>query len=265
MSSNIKDILKKLRETKGMSQEYLANHIGVSRPTYVQIEKGERELSLSEAQKIAKLFNLTLENFLAGKIDSPYKVFLEKTAKSPKLLQEIRISVPQSKVDKFKEVLLYVLEKIGARPNVGESVLYKILYFIDFDFYEKFEEQLMGATYIRNHFGPTPVEFAKVVSDMEENGEIEKVETKYYKYDQKKYLPRREPQLKLLTAQETSLIDEVIGKLGHMTATQISEYSHKDVPWMTAEEGKPIDYEAVFYRTPEYSARTYDDNLQGNE
>ena len=61
---------------------------------------------------------------------------------------------------KFKEVLLYILEKVGSKPNVGMTVLYKLLYFIDFDYYEKFEEQLLGATYIKNHF-TNPVEFKK--------------------------------------------------------------------------------------------------------
>lgn len=264
MPPNILATLKKLRDQRNYSQEFLANHIGVSRPTYVQIEKGERELSLSEAQKIAALFGFTLENLLSGKIESPYKVTLVKGEKKiPEEPSEIRISVPQKRIEKFKEILLYVLEKIGARPNVGESVLYKILYFIDFDYYEKYEEQLMGATYIRNHYGPTPVEFTKIVSEMEKGNEIEKVETKFYKYPQTKYFPRREPQLNLLTGQETALIDDVINRLGHLTAKEISDYSHQDVPWMTAQEGMPIDYEAVFYRTPEYSVRTYDD-IQGN-
>ncbi len=47
--------------------------------------------------------------------------------------------------------LLYVLNKVGCKYNVGETVLYKLLYFIDFDFYEKYEEQLIGATYVKNH------------------------------------------------------------------------------------------------------------------
>ena len=40
---------------------------------------------------------------------------------------------------------------------------------------------------------------------------------------------------------------------------KISEYSHNDVPWLTAEEGAVIDYESVFYRTPPYSVRDYGD------
>ncbi|GAJ05638.1 unnamed protein product, partial [marine sediment metagenome] len=40
-------------------------------------------------------------------------------------------------------------------------------------------------------------------------------------------------------------------------ATEISNYSHKDVPWLTTNNGEIIDYESVFYRTKPYSVRTY--------
>ena len=92
---------------------------------------------------------------------SNIKVSLQEKSEKKKE-REIRIDVPQKNLKKFKEVLLYILEKVGSKSNVGMTVLYKLLYFIDFDYYEKFEEQLIGATYIKNHFGPTPVEFKKL-------------------------------------------------------------------------------------------------------
>jgi hypothetical protein len=73
----------------------------------------------------------------------------------------IRINIPQKNIGKFKEVLLYILNKIGSKPNIGETVIYKLLYFIDLNYYEKYEEQLIGATYIKNHHGPTLKEFKK--------------------------------------------------------------------------------------------------------
>jgi len=71
--------------------------------------------------------------------------------------------VTKKNPDKFKQVLLYVLDKVGGKPNVGETVLHKLLYFIDFDYYERFEETLMGATYIKNHHGPTCVELESIL------------------------------------------------------------------------------------------------------
>jgi len=40
-----------------------------------------------------------------------------------------RISVPTLKLNKFKNVLLYILERCAGKPNVGETVLNKLLYF----------------------------------------------------------------------------------------------------------------------------------------
>ena len=176
-------------------------------------------------------------------------------------MHQIRINIPQKKIHKFKEVLLYILSKVGAKPNVGETVIYKLLYFIDFNFYEKYEEQLIGATYIKNHHGPTPIEFRAIIKEMVSAEELECVQSKYFNLLQKKYLPRRESDLSLFTAKELQLIDDVLNKLSNMTAVSISEYSHGDVPWITTPKGEKIDYESVFYRTPPYSVRDYETEL----
>jgi uncharacterized phage-associated protein len=62
-----------------------------------------------------------------------------------------------------------------------------------------------------------------------------------------------------LKANEIKMIDEVLEKLSDMNASQISEYSHNDVPWLTADDGDIIDYESVFYRTAPYSVRPYNE------
>ncbi len=253
--------LKKLRQERGVSQEFLAKKIGVSRPTYVQIESGARKMLVEEAQNLAYFFGLSLADFLAGKNVISPKVKLEKSEK-PKIQKiEARVSVPQEKVEKFKEVLLYILERIGARPNIGEAVVCKLMYFIDFDFYEKFEEQLIGAKYIKNHFGPTPVAFPEIVAQMEQDGDLVRVTKKYFQHDQKKYLPRRSADLSIFSAQEKELIDWEIERFKDFNATKMRDYSHKDVPWIGTNDLQPINYEAVFSRTDEFSVRQYDDEL----
>ena len=256
--------LKKLRQKNNVSQEFLAEKIGVSRPTYVQIEKGDRKMLVEEAQNLARFFGLLLEDFLAGRENPEPKVKLEKNAKqvkSKKQKQEMRISVPQEKVEKFKETLLYILERIGARPNIGEAVVCKLMYFIDFDYYEKYEEQLIGAKYIKNHFGPTPVAFPEIIKQMEKDEDLIPFVKKYFQHDQKKYLPRRSADLSKFSAQEKELIDWEIERFKDFNATKIKEYSHKDVPWIGADDLQLIDYEAVFSRTDEFSVRQYDDEL----
>ena len=255
--------MKTLREREGVTQEHIAKVIGVSRPTYVAIENGAQVLNVPQAQKLAKFYGMSIEDIIEERVNPKPKVVLEKdgSGKQKSELPEIRISVPQEKVEKFKEVLLYILEEIGARPNVGKAVLCKLLYFIDFDYYEKYEEQLMGAIYIKNHFGPTPPAFPEIVEEMQDEGALMKVKTKFYEHTQQKYLPLRKPDLSNLSAREKELIDKNIQRFKDFNAKQMQEYSHKDVPWITAEDGHKIDYESVFYRTPEFSQRHYDDEV----
>jgi len=246
--------IRTLRGTYSFSQETLAEKIGISRVSLSQIENGTRTVSAEELATIAKIFNLPMEILLDPAKEINVEIIEAQKKSSPKQ-PAVRMSIPQKNIHILKEVLLYILDKVGAKTNVGETVLYKLLYFIDFDFYEKFEEQLIGAQYIKNHYGPTPVEFKKVITMMKEQKELMEVGTKYFQYPQKKYLPLRKPDLRTFKAHEIKLIDEVIDKLSDMDAKKISDYSHGDVPWITTENGHIINYESVFYRTPPYSVR----------
>ena len=155
--------------------------------------------------------------------------------------------------------MLYILKKIGGKPNVGQTVLYKLLYFIDFDYYELHEEQLMGLKYIKNTYGPTPVDFKKLIIEMEKNGELTEAKTKFFTKDMTKYLPIKEPDMSLLSAQELTHIDKELEKYSDKTAKELSELSHKDVPWIGTKDKEIIPYEAVFYRNDETSVRGYND------
>ncbi len=249
--------IREIRESRGLSQEALAKLLGVSRPTLSLIETGERKVSADEIKRLSDIFDIAVDAFF-DEAKEPRVVIGEAGAEYKKAREEIRIDVPRKNIEKFREVLLYVLGKVGAKPNVGETVLYKLLYFIDFDYYEQYEEQMIGATYKKNKFGPTPIEFRKVAEKMIEARELQKLPNKYFEYPQTKYLPLRAPDLSRLSGREIGVIDRVLDRLSDMTAAQISEYSHNDVPWLSTDEGGVIAYEAVFYRTPAYATRTYD-------
>lgn len=251
--------IKDLRKKHDFSQEFLARELDLSRPTYLQIEKGERDLTITEAKKIASIFSMSLENLLNDN-EKKIKIDFQKE-KIDKKESEIRISVPQQNLKKFKEIFLYILEKVGAKPNIGETAICKLLYFIDFDYYEKFEEQLIGAKYIKNRFGPTPVELKDIIKSMEKKGEIEKIKSKYFQYEQKKYLPHRSPDLGCLSAKEITHIDDVLNRLANKSGKELSDYSHSDTPWMVHKQGEIISYESVFYRDHKHSVRNYDDEL----
>ena len=245
--------IKRLREKLGMRQEDIAKQVGLSRSTIAQIEGDRRRVTVEELVLFGKAMNVSIEHLVNPEL-YPDEIVEPSEIENEEGCRE-RISIPQNNYEKFKEVLLYILTKVGAKPNIGETVLYKLLYFIDFNYYEKYEEQLIGATYIKNTYGPTPTHFHKLVDEMIQEGSLARVSNEYFNYPQTKYLPRIEPDMTAFTANELQVINDVIRRLGSLNATRISEYSHKDIPWMTAQEGKQIKYESVFYRTQEYSVR----------
>ena len=206
---------KKLLLEKNISQEKLANIFGISRPTAAKIIKGEKEITIAELRKLAEALGISVDEVLGEQ--KPKEFILEQSIREHEGLSE-RISVPAEDADKFKNVLLYIIQKIGARPNAGQTVLYKILYFCDFDYYEKFEKQLTSARYIRNHYGPTPVVYTKIVKEMITAEQIVEVKSKFFDKDQAKYIPVVKPDLSVLSGQELNHINEEIERLGGMTA-----------------------------------------------
>lgn len=259
MVEGVAKFIKEQRIKKGMTQEQVASEMGLTRQTYSQIESGKRDIMLSEAKKLAGVFGMSLGGLVALR-DEGHEVVFEETPDG-ETMPAPQIRVTREDLEKFKQVLLYVLCEVGGKPNIGETVLHKLLYFIDFDYYEKFEESLMGAAYIKNTHGPTSVVFAKIVEKMAEEGKIERVDADYFGRPQKRYIALESPDLGALSAREVKHIDDVLARLSGKSATEIADYSHGDIPWRVAEFGGEISYESVFYRDEKYSVREYEDDL----
>ena len=173
-----------------------------------------------------------------------------------------RTSVPILQIDKFKNVLLYILERCAGKPNVGETVLYKLLYFADFNYYELYEEQLTGAKYRKLPYGPVPQKLDSIIKQMIDDGYLQRVKTAYQGYPQTRYLPLQKANLTELLASEKEVIDRVIEQMSDWSATAISNYSHKDIPWIASKEGEEINYELAFYREAPFSVRNYGDEIE---
>ena len=245
-----------LRKLKGYSQEELAKLIDISRPSLVQIEKGKRNVNVNELKILTKVLQISADKLIADEFEIE-EIEIEESKKEEVKKGEIRVSIPSLEAKKMKNVLLYILSKCAGMPNIGETVLNKLLYFADFNYYEIYEEHLTGATYKKKQYGPVPISLDTIIKQMNDGGLIQRVSATFHGFPQKKLIPLEQPNLKELKASETEVLDNVIEKFSHWTARDISDYSHNDVPWEASEMGEEIDYELVFYRDPQYSVRAY--------
>ena len=161
---------------------------------------------------------------------------------------------------KFIEVLHYVISKTENSANVGKTVLYKLLYFNDFNYYERTEAMMTGETYAKLTHGPAPCHFNTIVKEMETAGLIQINSVPYHGKDQFKYKSLIKPEPVLLSKEEITNINDTLKRYGKMNAKEIEMHSHKDTPWVLAEEKATLDYEFVFYRTKEMAVREYPDD-----
>jgi transcriptional regulator with XRE-family HTH domain len=252
--------ITELRKIKGLSQEDLAKSIKISRPSLAQIELGNRTLDVLEFQRLSMVLGFSLDDFVSK--DFSANLDLEAKAETKTKKADERISVPSLQVSKFKNVLLYILERCAGKPNVGETVLYKLLYFSDFNYYELYEEHLTGAKYRKLPYGPVPQKLDSIVLQMIDKGQLQRVKTAYHGYPQTRYLPLVKADLTELKASEKEVIDSVIEQLSDWSAASISNYSHKDMPWLATKEGEDINYELAFYRDAPFSVRNYGDEIE---
>ncbi len=249
--------ITELRKLKGLSQADLAKRLKISRPSLAQIELGNRSVDVLEFQRLSMILGFSLDEFMSKNFAASGSI--ELIPPSKKQTARERISVPRLQLNKFKNVLLYILEKCAGKPNVGETVLYKLLYFSDFNYYELYEEHLTGAKYRKLPYGPVPQKLDIIINQMIDAGHLQRIKAEYYGLQQTRYLPLVKANLTELKASEKDVIDKVIEQMSDWSATAISNYSHMDLPWEVTDEGKYISYELAFYREAPFSVRNYGD------
>lgn len=162
-------------------------------------------------------------------------------------------------------MLHYIVSKIGCFPQVGKTVLWKLLYFSDFDYYELYEQSITGECYSKLERGPAPRDWNNVISSLIEEEKVKPQEKLFHGNLQKKFISLAEPNLDRLSAKELTVINNVIKKYGSMNASQISEFSHQDMPWKATDLNEDIDYELVFYRERLTSVREYQDDVEDEQ
>ncbi len=227
--------LKQYRELRGLSQNDLSIKVGISRSSLAQIELGNRQVNLMELIKFTKFLECSLEDLMVYDFKIGHEAGPDiKNSNSP---------ITQ----KTENILLYVLEKCAGKPNVGETVLNKILYFLDFDYYQEYKKKLLGLEYKKLPYGPVPNNLDRKLEEMEIEKKIMIFKTEYYGFLQTRFLPLVKSK-KGGFKDDIIFIDKKINILSDLTAKEISDKSHKDAPWLLSKDLDFINYDLVSKR-----------------
>lgn len=145
--------------------------------------------------------------------------------------------------DKLKELVLYIAEREKHSSRFGATKLNKILYFADFAWYLQSGFSMTGATYQKLDHGPAPRELLPVQQALLREGAAQiQVRRTPFNRKQKRLVPLRGPDLSCFTADQLSLVNEVIDWLEPVNAGQVSLLTHEHLGWRLADLHEDIPY-----------------------
>lgn len=146
---------------------------------------------------------------------------------------------------KYVNAILFFTENV---KSLGRTKLYKLLYFLDFDHYEKYGEPVTGETYQNKELGPVPVHAEEVINKMKEDELIDIESEQVIDFVRHKFIVKSHHNPKVFSPTEIEMLCEVAEKWAHHTANEIVSASHGEAPWIATARGEIIPYPYAYYR-----------------
>ncbi len=155
---------------------------------------------------------------------------------------------------KYQNAILYLCHKLKGEVR-GKKKLAKLLYFADFDLYEKIQKSITGDIYRALPMGPVPAALEEITVEMEKKKMlgVEKLEEHEGYNATEIYKCLIEPDISVFNEEEKKMLDRIVVKYGHLTGKQLEELSHAEAPYIGTELRKEIPYELAFYRGTDFN------------
>lgn len=219
---SIQDKVTKLREQSGLTQEEVANKLGISRQRWILVEKGERDLSTEELDKLAQLFGIDVADFFE--------------------------EIPD--VEKFRQMYFACIKFASdGRGGVPKTKLAKLLYLADFTNFFNNLEPMSGVKYRRMEFGPVADIFFSLTEDLFESGKINITPV-----DRALIISSstRDATFDKLTKNELGLIEEICTAWKDKHTAEIVNFTHEQKPWKMCRDGEYIPYSLIIQEDPKH-------------
>lgn len=149
---------------------------------------------------------------------------------------------------KYKHVILFFANKIK-NGTLRKLKMMKLLYFLDFDFFEKYGKSVTGDQYLRFENGPVPRMAEKIIKQMNSiDIKISKRKVGAGYNDQQHIEALKDFDLKLFTKEELIMMEEVADKWSLFSGAEMKSASHGEAPWIATKPDGMIDYNLTYYR-----------------
>jgi len=151
--------------------------------------------------------------------------------------------------EKMQHAILFFLERIN-NVHLGRTKLMKLLYYVDFDHYEKHGRSVTNAAYKKLPHGPVPEQAERLIKRMVREGLVLAVNAKAGDYAQHRLIAQCRFDASRFSGDELQTLERVAKEWEDCTASEIEAASHAEAPWSATRDGRLIDYELACYRRP---------------
>jgi transcriptional regulator with XRE-family HTH domain len=204
----------------------MSKKLGMSRPTYIAVEKGTRELTVSEFDVLANTFGVSMEELELGMV---------------------------SNFEKYKQMILLYLRNSG-EEGVRRTKLAKLVYLADFAWFYYHLESMSGMLYRRQKYGPVPDAYFRALLELEEEGKItaavendgDKVSYTYHESSSNKA-----QKLVAVSTAEEELMGKIFANWKNKKGAELVNFTHNQLPWAICHENEIIPYALITQEDPD--------------
>lgn len=226
MNTTYASLIKDLRKKKGLSQQEMARKIDISRTSYIALEQGKRGLSLSEAEKLANIFGVSIETFSGRNVQD---------------------------IEKYKQMIFAFLRSgIASDNKVPKTKLAKLLYLADFGWYYFHLESMSGMDYRKIPYGPVPDIYFRVVEELYEEGKLDIEKTREGAMLISETSSGERESINLLSSSEKKLLRDISKKWKNKRTQEIVDFAHNQLPYKICSDSEIIPYELITQEDPEH-------------
>ena len=217
--SEVTNNVERIRSSHGLTQEQVADVLGVSRATYISVTKGKRDLTTGELEKLSAYFNVPIAEFF----DQPRNN------------------------EKFKQMYFYILRYF--KEGIPKTKLAKLLYLADFSFFYDCLTPMSGVRYVRREYGPVADIFFELTDDLYDKG---KINIQPLDYALMIHSTTIEQEDGLLSDVEKELLDKICSFWKDKRTNEIVNFTHEQKPWKMCRDGEYIPYSLIIQEDPDH-------------
>ena len=149
---------------------------------------------------------------------------------------------------KFENMILYFAKASQGDPLFGATKLNKQLFYADYFAYAKLGTPISAMNYFHIERGPAPRAMLPTRTRMIADGActIQKVSMGASRRPQDRVVALRDPDLSDFSADELSVMEEVVAELRCDDGTDVTNKTHDLIAWKAAADRENIPWESIF-------------------